>query len=36
MEALDVDRMPPLATEVVDSDGTALIEAWIEALASCP
>lgn len=29
-------RMPPLATAVVDEEGTALVRTWIEQLASCP
>jgi len=29
-------RMPPLATAVVDEEGTALVRAWIEQLAACP
>lgn len=29
-------RMPPLATAVVDTEGLAVIEAWISALDDCP
>jgi hypothetical protein len=29
----DGRQMPPLATERVDEDGSALVRAWIEALA---
>ncbi|MBK8237585.1 MAG: PQQ-dependent sugar dehydrogenase [Deltaproteobacteria bacterium] len=29
-------RMPPLATARVDADAAALVDAWIEGLASCP
>jgi uncharacterized repeat protein (TIGR03806 family) len=36
MRALDTNRMPPLASSVVDADGAALIESWIVALTSCP
>jgi hypothetical protein len=33
MKSNDPDlRMPPLARNVVDTDGTALIEAWINSL----
>jgi hypothetical protein len=35
MHALDVNRMPPLATHVVDPMGSALIDAWITSLANC-
>lgn len=37
MRALDQNRMPPLATHVVDETGVTAVEAWIRALpASCP
>ncbi len=36
MLRLDGTRMPPLASSVVDSEGTTLIEDWIDALPSCP
>jgi uncharacterized repeat protein (TIGR03806 family) len=36
MHALDVHRMPPLGTSVVDPTGTALIDQWIDGLAACP
>jgi uncharacterized repeat protein (TIGR03806 family) len=36
MHATDVNRMPPLASSLVDPDGTALIDAWITSLAACP
>ena len=37
MRALDQNRMPPLASHVVDEAGVAAIEAWIRALpAACP
>lgn len=29
-------RMPPIATNVVDTEGVALIESWISAMTSCP
>ena len=35
MHALDANRMPPLATHVVDTAGTGLIDAWITSLTSC-
>jgi len=34
--ALDARRMPPVATRVVDSDGTAVIDQWITSVTSCP
>ena len=30
------DQMPPIASRVVDADGTAAIEAWIDALGATP
>jgi uncharacterized repeat protein (TIGR03806 family) len=36
MKATDVHRMPPIGSAVVDAEGTALVEAWIASLASCP
>jgi hypothetical protein len=36
MKATDSKRMPPLATRVVDAKGTALIDDWIRATATCP
>ena len=35
MHALDASRMPPLASHVVDPDGTALVDAWIGSLTGC-
>lgn len=35
MHALDASRMPPLATHVVDPEGTALVDAWISSLNGC-
>jgi hypothetical protein len=32
----DVGRMPPLATNVIDSQGTQLVAQWIDSVASCP
>ena len=29
-------RMPPLASRVVDTNGTQLVEAWVRGLTSCP
>ena len=31
-----IGRMPPLASDVVDAKGTALIDEWIRSIASCP
>jgi hypothetical protein len=28
--------MPPLATRVVDTSGTQLVESWVRGLTSCP
>jgi uncharacterized repeat protein (TIGR03806 family) len=36
MHALDVNRMPPLATHVVDAVGTKLVDDWITSIAACP
>jgi uncharacterized repeat protein (TIGR03806 family) len=36
MHALDVTRMPPLATSTVDATGTQLIDDWIRSLTACP
>ncbi|MBA2664665.1 MAG: PQQ-dependent sugar dehydrogenase [Bradymonadaceae bacterium] len=36
MQTLDAYRMPPIGSHLVDDQGTALIEAWIEALQACP
>lgn len=35
-KALGAGRMPPLASQVVDVEGTAVIDAWIKSLTSCP
>jgi hypothetical protein len=35
MHALDDDRMPPLATRLVDTAGTQLVDAWISAMVVC-
>jgi len=35
-ETIDVGRMPPVASFVVDPQATALISAWIDSLSSCP
>jgi hypothetical protein len=34
--ALDANRMPPLASHVVDTAGLAVIDSWIQSLTSCP
>lgn len=36
LHATDTNRMPPLATEIVDAQGTAVMDAWIDGLAECP
>jgi len=36
MHALDVNRMPPLATVMVDPTGTSVIDQWIQSLTTCP
>lgn len=35
-KALDVWRMPPVASRAVDAKGTALLDAWITGRAACP
>lgn len=35
MNTLDGNRMPPLASNVIDSEGVSLIEQWINALSGC-
>jgi len=35
MHTLGNDRMPPLGTQLVDDDGTAVIDAWIDNLKVC-
>lgn len=36
MHSTDVNRMPALASEVVDESGVALVDEWIAATGSCP
>ena len=36
MRELGDARMPPVGSRVVDEEGAALIEAWIDGLAACP
>jgi uncharacterized repeat protein (TIGR03806 family) len=36
MHTLDGRRMPPLATALVDAQGTSVIDAWITGLTGCP
>lgn len=36
MKATGAGRMPPLATSVVDTQGTAVMDAWIQSLTACP
>jgi hypothetical protein len=35
-ELVDVGRMPPVASFVVDSQAAALVGAWIDSIKSCP
>lgn len=35
MRSLDAWRMPPLATQVVDTTGAALVDAWISSVQGC-
>lgn len=35
MQAAGANRMPPLSTNVIDTDGVLLIEQWIRSLAEC-
>jgi uncharacterized repeat protein (TIGR03806 family) len=36
MNRRDASGMPPLGSKLVDAEGVALIEAWIESVAECP
>jgi uncharacterized repeat protein (TIGR03806 family) len=36
MRDLDLDRMPPVATQVVDPSGAQVVEDWIRSLSGCP
>ncbi len=36
MRALEQNRMPPLASRIVDEAGIAAVEAWISELTACP
>jgi hypothetical protein len=36
MHALDINRMPPLATHKLDDQGTQLVDAWISSVTKCP
>jgi uncharacterized repeat protein (TIGR03806 family) len=36
MHRLDANRMPPVASRVVDRAGTDLVDAWITGLTACP
>jgi mono/diheme cytochrome c family protein len=36
MHSLGAYRMPPLASRVEDTTGTALVDAWISSLTACP
>lgn len=34
--ATGIGRMPPVASSVVDAEGTALLDSWINSIAACP
>ncbi len=36
MHATDASRMPPLGSAIVDTNGTAVVDAWISSLTTCP
>lgn len=36
LQALDVNRMPPLGTRLVHTEGVELINDWINSLTMCP
>ena len=36
MHATDSDKMPPIGRHVVDTQGAAVVDAWITSLSSCP
>jgi uncharacterized repeat protein (TIGR03806 family) len=36
MHALDANRMPPLATHIVDTTGAGIVDQWIMSLNACP
>jgi hypothetical protein len=36
MKRLDVYRMPPVGSLVVDPTGVQLVSDWIQSLATCP
>ncbi len=36
MHATDANRMPAYGTELVDADGTSVVDAWITAMEACP
>ena len=36
MNTLELGRMPPLASEVLDQDALALVGDWIGGIAACP
>lgn len=36
MHLTDGDRMPPIGSEIVDTVGTVVIDAWINSISSCP
>ena len=36
MNRRGVDQMPPIGSNVIDTNGVALVEAWIQSLSECP
>ncbi len=36
MHSLSTPRMPPLATAIIDKEGTALVDGWITSMPTCP
>ncbi|MDY7226104.1 PQQ-dependent sugar dehydrogenase [Hyalangium rubrum] len=36
LHALDANRMPPLASRVIDTEGVGVVNAWISSLTGCP
>ncbi|WP_141589960.1 hypothetical protein [Myxococcus sp. AB056] len=36
MHSLSTSRMPPLATAILDTEGTTLVDGWIASMPACP
>ncbi|WP_228559333.1 MULTISPECIES: hypothetical protein [Myxococcus] len=36
IHSLSTPRMPPLATAIVDTEGTTLVDGWITSMPACP